>query len=504
MLHAAAVGLLIALAPTQADPVAASPKTLWLVEPLYPGQEFVVARTEDALNRLMPKESRPADLVGTRELAAHLQGRAPDLRCLTGDVACTDPVDYFVRALGLERVVMVRGGQEEGSYRYKVTSYVPGTGETTSAEGANPALDRALMGALVKVVPLASIIEVSSTPAGATVFIDNEKVGTTPYTGQILPGERTVKLEAPSHMPGQKTINVPVRGKVAVQETLEKVPARIVISAEPKGTVITVDGNRLGVDKVDKPIQPGTHTVELSQEGYVTHTEQVEIKPGDTWTVEKTLAPTTWTSIRLAMKEAEKDIQERKVFIEGGYQHEFLHGFSGGSLTPGRAFSNAEYQMTRLSGAQSPLVGGFLGYGHEGKNFGLLAVGAGYFRSLTPWTYEVQDDRNPGDRLVDRGFVDGAVLRALQPHLRVAIWKTTLSLRAGPELRALRFQINEPDIARHASEGLFAVQLNVSAQALMRIYVIEGLFLEGGYHYSLAILGNANPNGFQGALGYAF
>ncbi len=502
MVHAAALTMLVVLGTAGAQPT--TPKTVWLVEPLYPGQEFVVSRSEEALNRLMPAESRPGDLIGTKELAKHLEGRAADLRCLTGDVACSDPIDFFVRELGLERVVLIKGGQEEGSYRFKVTSYIPGTGESIGAEGANPVLDKALMAALVKVVPLASVVEVSSTPDGATVFIDNEKVGTTPYTGQILPGERTVKLEAPSHMPAEKKLNVPVRGKVQVSEKLEKVPARIVITAAPEGTAIVVDGQQLGVDKVDKPIQPGAHTIELNREGYLPHTEQADIKPGDTFTFDKKLEPTTWTSMRLAMKEAEEDIYARKVFLDAGFQMDLLHTFS--STDPkmlGHGFANAEFRVQAIPTGEKRLLGGFIGYGHEGKYFGLLAVGGGYFRSQEPWSFRVQDDRDSSREIVENGFVDGVMIRAFQPHLRLAIWRTVLYLRAGPELRGTRFGVSG-ELANQTPEGLFTVQVNLMAQALLRIYVVDGLFLEGGYHYSLALFGNANPNGFSGGLGYAF
>lgn len=508
MFHAAALTVLVALgtagAPSTTGQETTEPKTVWLVEPLYPGQEFVVSRAEEALNRLMPVESRPADLIGTKELARHLEGRTPELRCLTGDVACSDPVDYFVKELGLQRVVLIKGGQEEGAYRFKVTSYVPGTGESVSADGANQVLDRALLAALVKVVPLASVVSIVSTPAGATVFIDGEKVGTTPYTGQILPGERKVKLEAPSHMPVEKTLDVPVRGQVAVNESLEKVPARIVISAAPEGAQILVDGQQLGVDKIDKPIQPGLHTIELKLDGYEPYTEQPDIKPGDTFTLEKNLEPTTWTRMRIAMREAEEDIYSRKTFLDAGFHMDALHTF--GSDDPkmlGYAFPNAEYRVSAIPTGDRRLLGGFVGYGQEGRYFGLLAVGGGYFRSQEPWTYRVQDDRDPSREIVESGYVDGVMIRAFQPQFRLAIWRAVLYMRAGPEIRGTRFSVSQ-ELKDQTPNGFFTLQVNLMAQAMLRLYVVDGLFLEGAYHYNLALFGNANPNGFSGGIGYAF
>ena len=276
MLCAATIGVLLALAPLAAPPAASTPpaaavapapapaaaaaapaslKTLWVVQPLYPGQELLVSRTEEAMRRLMA--SSTDQLIGVPALSEHLKGKTADLRCLTGDEACADPVDGFVASLGLERVVMVKAGQEDTSYRVKVTSYVPQTGETAFAEGVGPALDRALMSALVKVVALASTIEIVTNPPGATVFIDGERVGVTPYEGQVLPGERLVKVEAASHMPAEKKFEVPIRGRLKIDQSLEKVPARIVLAALPAGAAISIDGVKMGVDKVDKAIQPG-------------------------------------------------------------------------------------------------------------------------------------------------------------------------------------------------------------------------------------------------------
>jgi hypothetical protein len=67
-------------------------------------------------------------------------------------------------------------------------------------------------------------------------------VGVTPFSGMVLPGERLIKLEAASHMPSEKKVEVPVRGRLSLNESLEKVPARIVLTGLPAGTSISIDG----------------------------------------------------------------------------------------------------------------------------------------------------------------------------------------------------------------------------------------------------------------------
>src|SRR5687767_15074274 len=109
-------------------------KTLWLVQPLYPGQEALVGRVETALDKLTPKDARPSEVIGHKELQSALKNKTADLSCLFGEKTCGDPIDAFVGALGFERVVMIRGGQDEAGYQFQVTSYRPASGEISPAE----------------------------------------------------------------------------------------------------------------------------------------------------------------------------------------------------------------------------------------------------------------------------------------------------------------------------------------------------------------------------------
>ena len=62
-----------------------------------------------------------------------LPGKSADLACLTGEKKCADPVDALVAGFGFDRVVLVRGGQDESGYHFKVVSYRPATGEDSSS-----------------------------------------------------------------------------------------------------------------------------------------------------------------------------------------------------------------------------------------------------------------------------------------------------------------------------------------------------------------------------------
>ena len=271
--------LLLALSLSLVSSAAWADKTLWLVRPLYPGQETLVDRTEKALDKLMPGEARQDAVIGQKELAATLKAQVvTEVPCFSAEVRCADPIDPFVASLGFERIVLIQGGQDEAGFKFRVVAYEPKTGKVNPASATNANLEKALLGALAKVVPAASTLDVKTTPPGATVYVDDVKVGLTPLNTQVLPGERVVRLDLKLHQPIEETIIIPIRGAASLEKNLEKVAARIVITAAPAGTEIFIDGASVGKDKVDRGIAPGDHVIRLTAEGFKAFEQSVSVK----------------------------------------------------------------------------------------------------------------------------------------------------------------------------------------------------------------------------------
>jgi hypothetical protein len=470
------------------------PNTVWLVQPLYPGQELLVSRTEEALGKLMAGEG--GQIVGRRALAEALVGKRPSLDCLTGEAACSDPIDSFVAFLGLDRVVMLKAGHEELAYRCRVTSYVPRTGERAHAEGTGSSLDRALIAALVKVVPLASTIEVATVPPGATLFIDGEKVGGTPYSGQVLPGERKVRLELASHVAIEKVIDVPIRGALVVSETLEKSPARLVVAAAPEGAGISVDGKRLGTGKVEEVVQPGKHRILIDLKGFVPLAEEVEVRPGETLAVERTLEPTRWTAFRRELTRAQEQVYSGGAYFQVSYEQAWLHGGDLGA--EGNPFRDKGPLARRLTNEPS-LSGLSFEYGHDGRHFGLMVFGAGYYHSTAPFAFTLERV-TPKEGRADATAV---VIRALQPHLRVALWRFSLVGQIGLEARGMILNNVRAADGRELDD-LYLLDFQGTAQIGLRALVFAGLYIEGIFRHSWTLSETSGFQGFHVGVGYAF
>ena len=503
MLSAATLGVLLTLAPAAA-PVPTG-KTLWIVESLYPGQELLVTRSEEALTRLMAGDAGQEQIIGRKALSAYLADKRPDLSCLTGDSACADPVDAFVGALGLSRVVLIKGGQEDASYRFKVTSYSPPTGEMLLGEGTHPTnLERALIAAAVKVVPLASILDVTTSPPGATVFVDGEKVGVTPYQGQILPGERTVKVDLASHLVVEQKLDVAVRGSHKMSESLKKVPARLVVAALPLGTAIQVDGVSWGLDKVDKPIQPGRHVIRLEFSGHSPVNEEVDVVAGTTFTFERKLEPTGWSNFMGAVARSQDEIYKRHSYFTLSYER----GQMWGDALIAKASLNKKDSDTIVGNRiidGGTLNGLSVEYGQTGRYFGIMVVGAAYYHSVAPWKFTVKvpaPGPGGGDTLTTGSAgVNMFLLRAVQPQVRLALWRFSVFAQGGPEGRAI-FADLEPSI--DDASTLYVIDFQLTGELGARLHIVDGLYLEGIFRHSWTFSGRAAIQGFHGGIGYAF
>ncbi len=488
--------------PPSAKPESAA-QTLWLVQPLYPGQDALVKRAEEGIGALLPKELKAQHLIGREALAGHLKGQRGELSCVSGEAKCREPLESYLGSLGLERVVLVQVGQDDAGYRFRAVSVRPDTGARSQGETANPAFEKALAGALVKFLSINAVVEAVTVPAGATVFLDGVKVGTTPFSTEVLPGEHTLRFEMASHLPKEETRVLGSLEKVRLEATLEKVPARLVVKTLPAGTEIRVDGKPVGTDAVDQGIQPGTRVLSLVLDGYEPHEVKAEIAPGATYTLEHTMKPTSMQAFKLAMARRRDATMARQSYLEASYE---MLSFTGDSLesrpagtVPGE---QRPYRTSRIATPSSRKMRGLgLEYGRYGQYFGVLLVGATYYSTGDTWKLE----GGPVNAL-SPGEVDTRAqllsVRVLQPQLRYVVGPVSFAIQAGVDLRGMLLkERGTPQF----EQGLYALDLNVSGQAAARIFVYEGLYASVAYQYSLPVLGNIpGTSDLRGGLGYAF
>lgn len=541
--------LALALTLSLASSAAWAEKTLWLVRPLYPGQETLVDRTEKALDRLMPGDARKDSVIGQKELAGALKGQvATELPCFSADSRCADPIDPFIAGLGFERIVLIQGGQDELGFKYRVVAYEPKTGKVSPATATNANLEKALLGALAKVVPAASTLDVKTTPPGATVYVDDVKVGLTPLNTQVLPGERVVRLDLKLHQPIEETIIIPIRGAASLEKNLEKVAARIVITAAPAGTEIFIDGASVGKDKVDRGIAPGDHVIRLTAEGFKAFEQSVSVKADQQFSLDKSLeaiaaskepgsdrvavllktdpvtpvVPVTPPPPPKPLTEADK-IYERRSYFQASFEFANLTS----NRLVGRRWNTEGFgRTTTLNSGSSSLIGASIEYGTGGQYFGVSLIGVSYLTNTDPWAMNVGYTRGASceaslgtcfPTAIDNVKVHLVVLRALQPQVRFALWRFQFSLQLGLEFRT--GQIVGKDAGSSTTsykDGFMPLDMLLAGRLNVRFFVVEGLFILLQANYTQYLIGEqatddsqavfAGPSsfGFNGGLGYAF
>jgi serine/threonine protein kinase len=131
------------------------------------------------------------------------------------------------------------------------------------------------------VVPMGEL-DLTSKPEGATVTIDGESVGTTPWLGELTEGEHRLRLSRPGYSPVEQRIAVSAGEtlKQSLQLTPRQRNVEVTISANP-GTEIYVDGESAGKipPNVNLTLSTGRHTIRYVIADYAEHQETVDVLP---------------------------------------------------------------------------------------------------------------------------------------------------------------------------------------------------------------------------------
>jgi hypothetical protein len=131
-------------------------------------------------------------------------------------------------------------------------------------------------------------LTVSSVPAGAQIVVDGhgEPAWLTPYdvTG-LAPGHHTVSLSKPGFGSETRNVEVASHSKFSLSVQLSQLPATVLITAEPAGAQILLDGKDTGrVTPSQISVEKsGNHTVLVKKQGYLEESTTVNLQPGQSF-----------------------------------------------------------------------------------------------------------------------------------------------------------------------------------------------------------------------------
>ncbi len=128
-------------------------------------------------------------------------------------------------------------------------------------------------------------LEVNTAPEqGATVFIDNEKVGTTPYTFDMMPaGKYNLRVEKELWSGISEIITIEPEIPVKKTLVLTKNFGNLIVTA-PECKIL-LDNEFVGTTSIERNLKPGSYTVTATREKYKNDEKKILVSVGETTSV---------------------------------------------------------------------------------------------------------------------------------------------------------------------------------------------------------------------------
>ncbi len=125
-------------------------------------------------------------------------------------------------------------------------------------------------------------LEISSTPPGASAFLEDTLQGVTPLTlDDLSPGDYRVRLAYPNYAEQSHEVTVESDSPAFLEVELKPLPAAVKVTSVPSGATVKLNGKVQGNTPTEIPeLEPGTYTLGLTLDGYRAASSKVEVDPG--------------------------------------------------------------------------------------------------------------------------------------------------------------------------------------------------------------------------------
>jgi formylglycine-generating enzyme required for sulfatase activity len=132
----------------------------------------------------------------------------------------------------------------------------------------------------VQLVRRWSNVQVSSEPAGATIYDGDRNLGTTPATIELLEGSHQLSVVREGFKAWDGTVEAkPNTDQALPLIRLEPANAKLLVNSIPRAANVTVDGRYRGQSPITLALSPGIdYEIGLSKAGYGTASRRVRLK----------------------------------------------------------------------------------------------------------------------------------------------------------------------------------------------------------------------------------
>jgi len=125
------------------------------------------------------------------------------------------------------------------------------------------------------------IIEVASSPEGATILIDNKPYGVTPGREEVEEGEHLIKIFKEGYESYEQSINL-ARGSVKqIGANLKIKPSSITVKTKPEGAEVFVNGDAYSSSPTTiKNLPAGDYVIMVRKQGFDDEVREISLAPG--------------------------------------------------------------------------------------------------------------------------------------------------------------------------------------------------------------------------------
>ena len=125
-------------------------------------------------------------------------------------------------------------------------------------------------------------LKITSEPRDAKIYIDGEEKGLTPFDEKIEQGDHEIKVTKNGYEIYVKNITLKRNGTESVHALLKMQPIQLVITSNPEGAMVKVNGKDYGLTPYTfQTREPGKYTVQITKDNFGVEERQVTLEPGN-------------------------------------------------------------------------------------------------------------------------------------------------------------------------------------------------------------------------------
>jgi tetratricopeptide (TPR) repeat protein len=125
-------------------------------------------------------------------------------------------------------------------------------------------------------------LHIDTEPPEAVVSIDGQQAGTSPYTGDVAPGDHVLEVANESYKTIQQQLSLDPGQQLSLKLVLQpatagQVPPLVAVASDPQGAQLFLDGKLVGPTPIKARSTPGPHEIKLALDGYISRSGKINL-----------------------------------------------------------------------------------------------------------------------------------------------------------------------------------------------------------------------------------